>query len=417
MPFKLRTPGGERAWYAIALFGFGLFGVIRYFLIGEMVIGSFCVAATICGVGLWFNQQWARWIAVAMALFAGGYCAVMMFTKGFTLIRLIYLPVTLWMAWATWKEFSPEKITADRDESGDDAEGEDSEDKKPMISLALLLREPRYLESAVLAQIVSSAWGGDYSGDENDGETQRYVVGESPLFMVNSPDGMFIIHNHPRPYFDNPEAVAGDMKEMRLQKTVLDNQAWLAVDLISLNDENAEPESVYPQIAKLIAELAGTDCLAIFQPQTGRINVWDTALEEKLRGPDALEVFTESVNPPVVNADSDDPRMKAAVSEARARWPEFVEAFKQRDGENFSIKAPVTVGDVTEFIWIEVDGLEPEYIHGKLGNEPVDLEGMKLGDRVEIPLKDLNDWAYLRNEELTGAFTMKVLSEMQNPSK
>ena len=109
--------------------------------------------------------------------------------------------------------------------------------------------------------------------------------------------------------------------------------------------------------------------------------------------------------------------MKAAVAEARTTWPQFVEAFKKRDGENFGIKAPITANGRTEFIWVEVTGLEPEYIHGTLGNDPVDLGDLKYGSQVEVPLEDLNDWGYIRNGEPVGMFTVKVLQAIYNEGK
>ena len=48
-----------------------------------------------------------------------------------------------------------------------------------------------------------------------------------------------------------------------------------------------------------------------------------------------------------------------------------------------------------------------------LGNDPIDLGGLKLGDRVEVPLKDLNDWAFLRNQEALGMFTVKVIGQIE----
>ena len=109
--------------------------------------------------------------------------------------------------------------------------------------------------------------------------------------------------------------------------------------------------------------------------------------------------------------------MQAAVAEAKARWPQFVEAFKKREGENFCIKAPVTRNGETEFIWIEVTGLEPEFIHGKLGNQPVALENLQLGDPIEVPLADLNDWAFVRQKKLIGLFTANVVRETQKQAK
>jgi uncharacterized protein YegJ (DUF2314 family) len=101
--------------------------------------------------------------------------------------------------------------------------------------------------------------------------------------------------------------------------------------------------------------------------------------------------------------------MMAAVEEARRRWPEFLEAYGAQDGENFAIKAPVSDGRTTEFIWIEVVEIDGENIAGDLANDPVDLQFVKLGYRVRTTLSELNDWAYLKNGELIGGFTVQVL--------
>ena len=412
MSFKLRTPGGERTWLAIAFTALGLYVGINSIWRPSFIFGIPAALLVIFGVGLWFRQQWARWGAIAVQTFLAGYWIYSLCRKGLNWTDAICFFGSGYFIWCLWKHFSPASIAAAA-AAAPDAETED--DKKPMISLVLLLREPRYLEASVLAQILSSAWGGEYSsGEGDDEETQRFVVGESPLFAVQSPEAFFVVHNFARQYFDDTPAAAADAKELRLRKAIEDHQAWLAVDLISLHDEKAAPESVYPQIAKLIAELAGDDCVAILQPETSKINVWDASLEEKLRGPNPLEEFMELAHVPVIEVADDDPRMLAAVAEARNRWPEFVAAFKKRDGEMFSVKAPVTVADKTEFIWIEVDGLEPEYIHGKLANDPVALGDMKLGDRVEVPVKDLNDWAFFRKDKPVGLFTVKVIQEVQS---
>lgn len=414
MSLKLRPPGGERTWLAIILFAFGVYVCATTIARGKLALSIPPGLLAICAIGLWFTQPWARWATIAIQGYFAGYWAFVFFTREQNWMNALCFVGSFYFMWAIWKYFAPAQIAADESTASVTDEGS-GEDKKPMISLVLFLREPRYLEAPVLAQIVSAAWGGEYSsGDSAEDESQRFVVGESPLFAVQSPEAFYVVHNHDRQYFDDTAAAAEDTNELRLRKAIEDHQAWLAVDLISLHDENAAPESVYPHIAKLIAELAGDDCLAIYQPQTGKINVWDAALEEKLRGPNALEEFAVPTHLPVIRVDDDDPRMLAAVTEARSRWPEFVSAFKQRAGQNFAVKAPVTVGENTEFIWISVDGLEPEYIHGTLDNDPVDLGDLKHGSRVEVAVKDLNDWAFLQNDEPVGLFTVKVLAEIQS---
>jgi len=409
MAFKLKTPGGERTFYALIAFGIGTYIAIESSLRGDPTLIAFGLSAMVIGVGMWFNHQWARWSGIVLVVFCAGFITYKMTQRGFTLWGTVVVICGLWGAWDIWHKFSPEKI----------AEAGESDDKPTsMISLVLLLREPRYLEARILAPIVSSAWGQEFSGgDDAEEGCNRFVVGESPMFMVQCPEGFFIIHNFPSPYFDDTAKAADHLQELRMHKAVKNHQAWIAVDLMQPHDEAATPESFYPQIARLVAELADDKVLALFHPDSGKITAWDQSLTDKLRGPDALEVFGEMPHPPVIDVKDDDPRMAAAVAEARERWPEFVESFKRREGRNYSVKAPITVGEVTEFIWIEVIGLEPEYIHGKLGNDPVDLGDMKLGDQVEVPLKDLNDWAFIRDDKPVGLFTMKVLAAIHNANK
>lgn len=70
-----------------------------------------------------------------------------------------------------------------------------------MVSIVLFQRRLRCLESRALAALVEEAWGGDYGDGEDEG-ADGFVVGASPVFMLKSPHGMFMIHNAPDPYFD-----------------------------------------------------------------------------------------------------------------------------------------------------------------------------------------------------------------------
>lgn len=291
-----------------------------------------------------------------------------------------------------------------------------------MVSLVLLLREPRYLEAQVLANVLESAWGTTFSvsnGDEKTTEDsgaagQPWIAGESPIFMVNTGAATFVVHNHPRPYFEEVANVAELVPELRLRTIVTEHRAWLSVDAMGVADE-AEVAAAYRKIARALAELADDAVLGLFQPASNRLTPWEPELEARLRSGDRLDELFAVTQAPVVQVANDDPRMIAAVAEARRRWPEFVAAFKARQpGGNYAVKAPITREGNTEFIWLEVIGLEPDYVHGKLANDPIDLGGLKLGDQVEVPVADLNDWTYAHDAaagEMAGLFTVKVLTE------
>jgi uncharacterized protein YegJ (DUF2314 family) len=175
----------------------------------------------------------------------------------------------------------------------------------------------------------------------------------------------------------------------------------------------ASPETFYPLMARLIAELAGPDCQAIYQPHGNRFNHWDDSLEARLRAGDVTQVFAEPTRLPVVEVAEDEPRMLAAVDEALRRWPEFADAFSRRDGEGHSVKVPLSRGESTEFIWVEVDRIDAERIHGRLGNDPVDLGELRHGSVVDVPVGEVKDWVYVVGGEPKGMFGTKVLMELQ----
>ncbi len=176
------------------------------------------------------------------------------------------------------------------------------EAEAPMISMVLLLKEPRYLEARILAQIVSSAWGGEYEfrdtpeapdpGTPNEGSS-RLVAGASPLYAIFAPDGFYVLHNRAEPYFEDAEMAAAGAGEARTQKAIQEHLAWLSVDCVSGVSNKIERHEIYTRIARLIAELAGPDVLAILRPETGQINVWNEELEDTLRSPEAMEVLAK----------------------------------------------------------------------------------------------------------------------------
>src|SRR5689334_9884749 len=72
----------------------------------------------------------------------------------------------------------------------------------------------------------------------------------------------------------------------------------------------------------------------------------------------------------VIQIDEDDPRMAAAVMEAKKRLTEFTSAFsKARDGHQYSVKAPFAdpgKEDESEFMWVHVCRVDFDAVHGTL---------------------------------------------------
>jgi uncharacterized protein YegJ (DUF2314 family) len=389
-------------WPNVLIFILGALLIVAGFrtnVLPTCILGSALAGSA---VGMAYRQSWAPWLAIASltAFLALTTVRVVQHSLNWTRAAALLGGVSLLV------EIIKEVVQARRTRN------------RPLIALVQLRRVPNnFLTDKKLTDICERVWNVKFGNAEGGSDT-HYVVGQNPAFIVSAPDGVvLLVNNFAAPYFDDPNKAAGELNELRIRHALESHTAWLSVDLLAFADDTRERSEAYPAIAKLFVELLDDDCLAVFAPETGSILPYEPELAEKLRGPNPLAAFHEVTYAPVVQVADDDPRMKAAVDEARRRWPEFVSAFSSRAGEHFSIKAPVTVDDNTEFIWIEVDHIENNIVHGKLANDPVALGNLRCGDTVTVELADLNDWNYMLNEELKGGFTVKVLQDISGEDK
>lgn len=285
------------------------------------------------------------------------------------------------------------------------------------MAFVWLLDEARPLDAPTLRRVIEQELGIEISGEPGDdeplAEAGKFVIGEAPSFMVHLGDHMLLVNTVPVPYVKDPQRGARGIKELRLRKVFGEHRAWLSADLFGQYEGEALEEGLRI-IGRLAAALADERCLALYLPHADNLLPYDPELLEKLRAPRPMEALGWSVAP-VVEVKADDPAMLAAVEEARRRWPEFVGAFRNpKPGQtNFTVKLPITDGKETEFIWVSVASIEEDEILGDLGNQPVDLRFMKEGDRVRGKIADLNDWAWLEEDQMIGGFTAKVLMEAQ----
>jgi uncharacterized protein YegJ (DUF2314 family) len=285
---------------------------------------------------------------------------------------------------------------------------------RPPISLVLLLPAPRALDASILAQTAGQTFGVEVAS--SDGGGSAFVAGASPYFLLRLRGRVFAVHNVACPYFDNPAAVAAEFPEIKLRKAVAQHHAWVSVEL--LHTDIGIIENPYRMIGALSVALAGSDCLAVWIPSRQRLYAFDGSIPDKLRSLDPLGALRKQKPVPMVGMAPDDPRMLAAVREARRRWPEFVTAFEQRDsGQIFSAKIPLREKGRTEFMWISVSALENGMIYGRLDNEPVKVKNLRSGSCVRVPVRDLNDWLYTRGDLMAGGFTIDVVAKVQKRPK
>jgi uncharacterized protein YegJ (DUF2314 family) len=287
--------------------------------------------------------------------------------------------------------------------------GKAAESSGPKNSLVLLFREPRDLDAELLVQVVNSTFGLELTTGKSD--ATEFVTGEEPVFFAQFAKRIFQILCVRKPYFDDLDAITSEIIELRLRKAVAEHRAWVSVDLMT-DYPDADLRDPHWYIGNLLAALANGDTTAVVCPAERQMRAWDRNVLNTLRSDNPLDAFRVAPDKvPVIAIDDDDPRMLAAVEEARRRWPEFVAAFRQRQpGQKFAVKVPIRDDeDHTEYMWLTVLRVDDDQIHGKVDNEPVEVKSVRLGSKVTASQHELNDWIFVDGERMLGGFTVKLL--------
>ncbi len=382
---------------------------------------SWCVFAgfTIVIVGLLMRAQWARKLGLALMIWLLVGKIYGLASHKFTWNKLIHAGALGFIGYGLWKRPNNGIIDDLTETATKDDKADSQQDAKPIISLVHLRRQQRYLEAPVLANALSEAWELNIVGGEDDDveSADGFVAGESPVFivMVNKPVfAMFLVHNRDINYFDEPDEVASNVPNLRFAEIIRDHGAWLAVDLMQAGESKLAEEEAYRLIGKAISSLADNDVMAILCPQHNFFNLWSETLEKILCGETPLDALREEIKAPVFGVPDGD-AIELAISEARSQWHEFVTVFKNRkpDDDRFIVKAPFT-GDEgrVEHMWLKVFGLEPEYIHGHLLNDPMHTTKLKKGSQVEVAVAELSDWVCPDAEDKPlGNFTHLALQK------
>lgn len=294
--------------------------------------------------------------------------------------------------------------------------------ERPLTALVFLMSKPRELSEEQVREVVEQVFnlklgyemrqGGNWL-IEGGKVSSSLLQPNARNYLVSADDRMFLINSVSQPYMDEPEKFAESIPDLRLRRAVGSHVAWNSVDHFGEPPTEAERPEVYALLGKMLVEFAGDDCLALYCPELGRCNEYAPAMLDALRSGQPLSLFDEPTYAPIVQVDSDDPRMVAAVAEARRRWPEFVAAFQQRSPSNqaFAVKARFCEGENEEFMWIAVQKLEGDSIVGELGNAPASIQTVKEGDIVTVATADMNDWLCEIKGKAVGGFTMKVMQE------
>lgn len=368
--------------------------------------------------GLLMRQKWAQKLGLALILYLVAVKIYSLISREFSTHQFIYALSLAFIGYGLWKNPDNGLIDDFTDDSTNEDKPDSPLDKEPIISLVHLRSQQRYLEAKVLANALSEAWDLNITGEEDDAENaDGFVAGDNPMFIVvvTKPSfAAFLVHNRDSNYFDEADEVASNVPNLRFAEIIRNHQAWLAVDLMQAGKSKLDEEQAYRLIGKAISALADNEVMAIFCPQHHFLNLWSETLEVILCGESPLDALREEIKAPVIGVPDGD-TIENAIAEARSRWQEFATLFKNRkpDDDRFIVKAPFTGDDdQVEHMWLQVFGLEPEYIHGHLLNDPMHTTKLKKGAQVEVAIAEISDWVCADSENNPlGNFTHLALQK------
>ncbi|MBX7532752.1 DUF2314 domain-containing protein [Qipengyuania sp. 1XM1-15A] len=118
---------------------------------------------------------------------------------------------------------------------------------------------------------------------------------------------------------------------------------------------------------------------------------------------------------PIMEFESVDEQMNAAIAEAQASAPRFLALLDNppAGASNFVFKFPL---EGYEHIWVGSVERDGDYLTGRLKNNP-HAEGWKLGDVVRVPVTAISDWGYVdRTGVAQGYYTVRVMIDHMEPA-
>lgn len=131
---------------------------------------------------------------------------------------------------------------------------------------------------------------------------------------------------------------------------------------------------------------------------------------------------------PVIQVKTSDARMNAAIAQARRELPTFKRYVAMPPSPSRFLEFKARFGDAknSEHMWIThpVWNARQNTFSGTLANTPDFVKGLKLGQKVTIPEKDVSDWlvefapaGHGARPRALGGYTIRVLLQMEDEAR
>lgn len=126
------------------------------------------------------------------------------------------------------------------------------------------------------------------------------------------------------------------------------------------------------------------------------------------------KVVERESEPDLVYIPNEDERMKWAIEKAGLTLWYFENSLKSpvAGQEYFSIKVLIEDSGKVEHIWLTAPDFDEEgNLFGEVGNEPVQVKTVKLGQKIGVMRSLISDWMIVEKGRLVGGYTIRAIRE------
>lgn len=119
-------------------------------------------------------------------------------------------------------------------------------------------------------------------------------------------------------------------------------------------------------------------------------------------------------NPDIYHIGSENDRMNWAIEKANLTLDYFKSSLKnpRSDQQYFSIKAHLFDGPNSEHIWLTEPTFDQEgNLFGNLGNAPLYVKNISLGQSIGVDPNHISDWMIIENGRLIGGYTIRAIRD------
>jgi uncharacterized protein YegJ (DUF2314 family) len=123
--------------------------------------------------------------------------------------------------------------------------------------------------------------------------------------------------------------------------------------------------------------------------------------------------------PACAQVTDNDKQMDRAVENAQRNLAFFIAALRaKKSGDTvFEIKKGFIDGNNVEHLWVREVTYDGKNFHGKVDNQPLQIKNAHAGERITAAPEEVDDWMFLKDGKLIGAYTTRVLYARLSPEE